>query len=125
MQDFSEQVGEVYDALGDACDSAGEEELDQVMSMARGGGGGGGGGSRGISMSMAKCSAPMMSQQQNLSMNVPSSTQVRGLTMSSDMMMGSSEASKSKRKSKATSNIGGKKRLNDDVSSKLYKLSKQ
>jgi len=57
MQDFSEQVGEVYDALGDACDSAGEEELDQVMSMARGGGGGGGGGG---SISMAKCSAPMM-----------------------------------------------------------------
>ena len=30
-----------------------------------------------------------------------------------------------KRKSKATSNIGGKKRLNDEMSSKLYKMSKQ
>ena len=53
MQDFSEQVGEVYDALGEACDSAGEEELDQVMSMNRGGGGGGG--ARGLTMA----SAPM------------------------------------------------------------------
>lgn len=29
------------------------------------------------------------------------------------------------KKSKATSNIGGKKRLNDDMSTKLYKMSKQ
>ena len=29
-----------------------------------------------------------------------------------------------KKKSKATSSIGGQKRLNDEVSSKLYKMSK-
>lgn len=33
-------------------------------------------------------------------------------------------APKMKAKSKATSNIGGQKRLNDEVSSKLYKMSK-
>lgn len=36
MEDFSEQVGDVYGALGNACDSEGEEEVEQVM-MSRGG----------------------------------------------------------------------------------------
>ena len=40
MQDFSEQVQDVYRDIGNAYDSAGEEEFDQMM----GGGGGGGGG---------------------------------------------------------------------------------
>ena len=35
MQNFSEQVQDVYGALGEAADSAGEEELDQVVSMSR------------------------------------------------------------------------------------------
>jgi len=33
MANFSEQVQDVYGALGNACDSEGEEELDQVMNM--------------------------------------------------------------------------------------------
>lgn len=47
MQEYSEQCKDVYGALGNAYDSAGEEEFDQVqdqmMSAPRRGGGGGGG----------------------------------------------------------------------------------
>ena len=41
MADFSEQVQDVYRDIGNAYDSADEEELDQMCSL-RGGGGGGG-----------------------------------------------------------------------------------
>jgi hypothetical protein len=41
------------------------------------------------------------------------------------MMKGSAPAKSKARKSKATTEIGGKKRLNDEVSTKLYKLSKK
>lgn len=42
MADFSEQVQDVYRDIGNAYDSAGEEELDEMCDL-RGGGGGGGG----------------------------------------------------------------------------------
>lgn len=35
-----------------------------------------------------------------------------------------SHSTKSKSKASRTSNVGGKKRLNDEMSSKLYKMSK-
>jgi len=35
LNDFSEQVQDVYGALNDAADSEGEEELDQVVEMQR------------------------------------------------------------------------------------------
>jgi len=35
MQNYSEQVADVYGALNNAADSEGDEELDQVMSMQR------------------------------------------------------------------------------------------
>ena len=35
LDDFSEQVQDVYGALNNAADSEGEEELDQVVEMQR------------------------------------------------------------------------------------------
>ena len=59
MQDFSEQVQDVYRDIGNAYDSADEEELDQVMQSNCGGGGGGGGGA----MQMNMMRAPMQEQR--------------------------------------------------------------
>lgn len=58
MQDFSEQVQDVYRDIGNAYDSADEEELDQVMQSNCGGGGGGGG-----AMQMNMMRAPMQEQR--------------------------------------------------------------
>ena len=77
----------MYGQLGDAVDSEGEEELDQVMNM--------------------RSESAMPS--------------------SSMMMLGSAPAQskqKSVKRGSATNTVGGKKKLNDQVSSKLYKLSK-
>ena len=59
MQDFSEQVQDVYRDIGNAYDSADEEELDQVMQSNCGGGGGGGGGA----MQMNMMQAPMQERR--------------------------------------------------------------
>ena len=94
----------MYEALGNAVDSEDEEGLDQVMAMnnmSRGGGGGGGGGAMFMSANNASYS------------------------MGAQRSMAPSAKSASKRKSKATSSVGGKKVLNDEVSTKLYKLSKK
>lgn len=102
LNEFQDQVQDVYGALGEAVDSEGEEELDQVMNMRRGGGGGGGGGAEesmfAASASMSMRAAPQKSAASSGSM---------------------------KKKSKVTSSIGGSKRLNDEVSTKLYKMSKK
>ena len=58
MQDFSEQVQDVYRDIGNAYDSADEEELDQVMQSNCGGGGGGGG-----AMQMNMMQAPMQERR--------------------------------------------------------------
>ena len=105
MQNFSEQVQDVYGALGEAADSAGEEELDQVVSMSR-------------------PSAPMMKSS---NMMMSSSAMPRGGSMmmqDESRMMRGSAAEPSKKRKKATTQIAGSKRLNDEVSTKLYKLSK-
>ena len=111
MQDYSEQCKDVYGALGNAYDSAGEEEFDEVqeqmMSAAprRGGGGGGGGGGAMFGSAMAQ---PAM----------------RSAMMQEEGSMYAAPKSKSRAK-KSTANIGGKKRLNDEVSATLYKMSKK
>ena len=100
LNEFQDQVQDVYGALGEAVDSEGEEELDQVMNMRRGGGGGGGGAEESMfaAASMSMRAAPQKSAASSSSM---------------------------KKKSKVTSSIGGSKRLNDEVSTKLYKMSKK
>lgn len=100
LNEFQDQVQDVYGALGEAVDSEGEEELDQVMNMRRGGGGGGGGAEESMfaAASMSMRAAPQKSAASSGSM---------------------------KKKSKVTSSIGGSKRLNDEVSTKLYKMSKK
>ena len=81
MQNYSEQVQEVYGALNNAADSEGEEELDQVVEMKRqtemasamprggGGGGGGGGGLFGsANMAQERNAASMAMPQQQMMM---------------------------------------------------------
>lgn len=110
MQEYSEQCKDVYGALGNAYDSAGEEEFDEVQDQMmsaprRGGGGGGGGGGAMFGSAMAQ---PAM----------------RSAMMQEEGEMLAAPKSKSRAK-KSTANIGGKKRLNDEVSATLYKMSKK
>merc|ERR1712110_95623 len=102
---FNEQVEDVYQDLGNAYDSGAEEDLEEMQemqSMARGGARRGGGGGGGAAFGSA------MMQESAMAMN----------SMTEVSAMRSSAAPKQKNRSTAIT--GGKKRLNDKVSTKLY-----